>query len=48
MKLYNIARYFDDYFEANIFTNLTKEQAEDKIKTLKSGSYVSYQIREAI
>lgn len=45
--VYNIARYFDNYFEANVFVNLTKEEADEKIKTLKSGAYVSYEIRKA-
>jgi len=46
-ELYNVARYFDYHFEANVETNLTLEKANEKKvewNNRKARCYVYYDI----
>jgi hypothetical protein len=47
MEKYNIAKYFDTYFERNVKTDLTLEQAQKEIENFKDSSLTKYYIKKA-
>ena len=43
--MWNVCRYFDDHYECVVSIHETQDEAEEARDKLKSGVYVSYEVR---
>ena len=43
--MWNVCRYFDDYYEGVVSSHETQDEAEEAKGKLNPGAYVSYEVR---